>query len=841
MKEQDKTKAQLIAELEEMRERVSELEQAGNERKQLPSLLTTQSEVLQMIACGAGLPEVLERLCLLMEQQSLDALCSILLLDETDGKLRSGAAPSLPQDYAHALDGLMVGEGQGSCGTAVARGKQVIVHDIAEDPLWTDFRDLALKHGIRACWSTPFFSQKGKVLGTFAISHKVPCSPTLYHQQLIQTATHLAGIAIERKQAEKELLESEERFRVLYEENPSMYFIVDVDGTVLSVNTYGARQLGYSVEELVGQPVLNVFYPDDKTAVTEQLKSCFDKPEQVSHWEFRKVRKDGKVLWVREAVRVIKDFGGKQVVFVVCEDITVHKQTEEALLDAEIRSRTLLEGSPVCNKIIDLDSRLQYMSAAGIKRLKIPDIESFYGCAYPPDFFPESTRTLLIEHLERAKIGEISSVECPALDMEGGGVWYHTTFTPARDDDDRIKYIIVSSVDITERKHAEEEKNKLEEQLRRSQKLETIGTLAGGIAHDFNNILTPIMGYTEMAMLDLPSNGPLREDLEQILKGAIRAKDLVEQILLFSRKIEKERQPLSLHVIVKEALKLLRPSIPAMVEIRHRIDTACEKILADASQMHQVIVNLCTNAWQAMAAKGGVLTIELKQVEVDAATAKLHLNLHEAEYVRLSVIDTGSGMDDKTLDRIFEPFFSTKAVDKGTGMGLAVVHGIVRSHHGDILVYSEQGKGTTFQVYLPTAQAGGRAAEKKPGALARGRESILVADDDDTVAKVVQRMLKHLGYDVDVRNSGLEALKAVRQQPDKYDLVISDLTMPNLTGLELSEQLRKVRSELSIIIMTGYGDILTKTTQETYGIKNVIGKPVVMHELASAIRVVLDK
>jgi PAS domain S-box-containing protein len=396
------------------------------------------------------------------------------------------------------------------------------------------------------------------------------------------------------------------------------------------------------------------------------------------------------------------------------------------------------------------------------------------------------------------------------------------------------------TLDITDRKRREDEKAKMEEQLRRSQKLETIGTLTGGIAHDFNNILTPILGYADMALSGLTSSNPLYEDLEHILKGAKRAKDLVEQILLFSKQVEKERKPLALHLIVKEAVKLLRPSIPTSIEIRQRIDASCDKVLVDATQIHQVIVNLCTNAWQAIEEKGGLITIELKQVKMDAATAKLHPNLNEAEYVRLTVIDTGTGMDKATLERIFEPFFTTKAVDKGTGMGLSVVHGIVRSHHGDVFVHSEPGKGSTFQVYLPVVEAKAETAKIEPKAIVGGQESILVVDDDEEITNMIRQMLEQLGYKVDVYNKSPEALKVIRQQPDKYDLLISDLTMPKMTGLDLSERLQKFYSGLPVIIMTGYGDRLTSTTVKHYGIKQVVRKPILRRELAPAIREVLD-
>jgi PAS domain S-box-containing protein len=394
--------------------------------------------------------------------------------------------------------------------------------------------------------------------------------------------------------------------------------------------------------------------------------------------------------------------------------------------------------------------------------------------------------------------------------------------------------------DITDRKKAEEEKTKLEKQLRRAQKLETIGTLAGGIAHDFNNILTPILGYTDIVLSSLNPSDPLFEDLQHVMAGANRAKDLVQQILTFSRQIEQKHRPLKLHLLVKEAIKLLRPSIPSIIEIREQIDSACEEIQADPSQMHQVLVNLCTNGFHSMEQKGGVLTIEMKQVRVDRATAQFHPNLKQKEYVRLTVSDTGTGMDETTLDRIFEPFFTTKDIDKGTGLGLSVVHGIVRSHQGDIIVYSKPGKGSTFHVYLPVMKTAAEAGKKKPQKIKGGSESILVVDDEELVIDVLVKMLEHLGYKVSASESGLKALKTFHHRPDKFDLVISDLTMPDMTGLELVKQLHKVRSDLPVIIMTGFGESVTGDILDHYGISAVIGKPIELQKLGAEIRKIFN-
>ncbi len=288
-------------------------------------------------------------------------------------------------------------------------------------------------------------------------------------------------------------------------------------------------------------------------------------------------------------------------------------------------------------------------------------------------------------------------------------------------------------------------------------------------------------------------------------------------------------------------MKLLRPTIPSTIEIRQRIDTSCAKVLADASQIHEVIVNLCTNAYQAIEETGGILTIALQQVEVDRATANIFPYLEEADYVRLSISDTGTGMDEATQNRIFEPFFTTKAPGKGTGMGLSVVHGIVRRHQGDIMVSSEPGKGSTFHVYLPTTKVEQKGDKKEPTVIEGGHESILVVDDEEAITKIIKKILERLGYKVDACNGSIEALKVFRMQPSRYDLVISDLTMPDMTGLDLAKQLHKIEKDVPVVIMTGYDENLSVEILEKSGIQKIIGKPIRLNTLAAIIRMVLDK
>ncbi len=438
--------------------------------------------------------------------------------------------------------------------------------------------------------------------------------------------------------------------------------------------------------------------------------------------------------------------------------------------------------------------------------------------------------------------GEIigKTIEVSGKNKEGEEIPIDLSISSQRSVEGRNSFTMIMR-DITERKRLKNKNASLEERLIRTQKLEAIGTMVGGIAHDFNNILTPIMGYTDIVMSKSSPSDPIFKELEQVLTSAYRAKDLVEQILTFSKHIKIERKPLDLCLIVKEALKLLRPSIPTTINIVQKINSPCGNVFADATRMHQVIVNLCTNAWQAMESNGGEIIIEVKQIEMGATTEISYPNLNQSEYVCLSVTDTGPGMDKAIIDHIFEPFFTTKDVDKGTGMGLSVTHGIVQCHDGEIMVDSKSGKGTSFHVYIPVYKSATENNQIVPEDIKGGHEPILLVDDDVATTTMLKQMLKSLGYRVDVYNNSQDALVAFNRRPEKYDLLISDLTMPDLTGVCLSEQVQKTRTGFPIIITTGYSDdSLSHDYKKQLGIRQVIMKPLKKRDLALAIREVFD-
>jgi signal transduction histidine kinase/CheY-like chemotaxis protein len=393
--------------------------------------------------------------------------------------------------------------------------------------------------------------------------------------------------------------------------------------------------------------------------------------------------------------------------------------------------------------------------------------------------------------------------------------------------------------EIEMRKHHEKEKTKLEMQLLQLQKMETIGTLAGGIAHDFNNILTPILGYTEMALEELSDESVLRYDIEQINHAATRGKDLVKQILTFSRQVDFEKKPLQLQSVIREVMKLIRASFPSNIEIRQELDPGCGTVLADSTQMHQIIMNLSTNAYHAMMEKGGVLHVRLDKVQTPGKQMKNAMKLQKGGYIRLTVSDTGHGMDKSTQQRIFEPFFTKKEVGSGSGLGLSVVHGIVSNYGGTIEVESEYGKGATFRIYLPQHSETFVAEEDQPPKIMKGNGSILFVDDEKEITFMGKRMLESLGYTVDIMTDGMSALEEFKKHPHKYDLLVTDQAMPRMTGTDLIGRLKKIRPDLKCIIITGYHDSIPKNATEQYGIENIISKPLILSEFSDLIGKVL--
>ncbi len=508
------------------------------------------------------------------------------------------------------------------------------------------------------------------------------------------------------------------------------------------------------------------------------------------------------------------------------------RQTEQALKLTQFA----IEHSGEAAFWMGPDARFTYVNQAACDSLgysrqellsmTVHDIDPGFPRQTWPQHWQEIKRhkTLTIESLHRTKSGKTFPVEITSNYINYEGKEYNCAFVR----------------NITERKRITEEKARLEAQLVQAQKMEAIGTLAGGIAHDFNNILSAIMGYAELTLIELPDNSPFKNNLQEVLQGARRAKDLVQQILAFSRQSKQERKPIRITPIVREALKMLRASLPTTIAIRQQVPADIGIIEIDPTQIHQVLMNLCTNAAHAMNHKGGILELTVANVDVSADTLPRNFDLPPGKYVRLTVKDTGHGMSPEVLKRIFEPYFTTKEKGVGTGMGLAVVHGILKSHGGTVTVESAPGKGTRFDVYLPRIEKAVKPQIRKDTHFPTGNERILFIDDEVALVDIGKQMLEKLGYKVETRTSSVEALELFKSQPAVFDLVITDMTMPNMTGDQLAKELLAIRPDIPVILCTGYSEQITAAKARQMGIRAFVLKPIIMHDIARRIRQALD-
>lgn len=398
------------------------------------------------------------------------------------------------------------------------------------------------------------------------------------------------------------------------------------------------------------------------------------------------------------------------------------------------------------------------------------------------------------------------------------------------------EYLCAFARDISERKRNEEERHQMERRLRQAQKMEAIGTLAGGIAHDFNNILSVILGYADMAREDLPEGAPALDDIREVLKAGNRARDLVAQILAFSRQSETEHIPFQPASIIKEGVKMLRASLPSTITIKENINPECGVIVADPTQMNQVLINLCTNSFHAMEEEGGTLSVELKNADVGRQDIDPGSELHPGRYVKLTVQDSGPGIPEAIQERIFEPYFTTKDVGRGTGMGLAIVHGIMKSCAGFITLDSRVGHGATFRLYFPVSREVAFPDLDERLDVPGGSERILFVDDEPYLAEMGQEMLERLGYQVTVVRESIKAWELFEQDPDAFDLVITDQTMPEMTGAVLSEYILGLRPDFPIILCTGYSALISEEKAKSMGIREFALKPLVKSDIAVLIR-----
>ena len=696
----------------------------------------------------------------------------------------------------------------------------------------------AWEAGRRAMMIVPLIS-KNQVIGTLNIASRRPDAFTRADLATAErVATQIAGAVAnaqlfrERERAQEELRAGEERYRHIYNNAQiGLYRARIGDGMVLEANTRLAQICGYeNREEFIGNFRTADHYLDPGTR--ERLLAELEKKGEVQSFEARLSRRDDTFFWARLTARLFPERG---YIEGVLADITDEKLAQERLRESEERYRRLVENAPLgilsmdpSGNIIDINSRLRSI-------LGSPSAEATR--AINLFTFPPVAEAGIADHFHRClETGKGGVFESPYRTKLGKEIYLQYYLTPILDPGGKVTGVQAILEDVSGQR-------KLEDQLLQAQKMEAIGTLAGGIAHDFNNILAAILGYAELASLRVPEDSEVMENLQQCLQAVHRAKDLVRQILTFSRQGKQERKPMDIRPIVKEGLKFLRASLPVTIEIRENIEGNLGVIEADPTQIHQMLMNLCTNAAHAMREKGGILEVSLTRFSLTSEYSSAYPELEAGPYLKLRVSDTGHGMPPEVQRRIFDPYFTTKKVGEGTGLGLAVVHGIVKSYRGGITVSSEPGKGTTFEIYLP-----GVYPVKPPAQVARmeplplgGHERILFVDDEKAIVEIAQGLIERLGYEVEVRTSSIEARAMFRANPDRFDLVITDMTMPNMTGDKLAQEILSLRPGLPIILCTGFSEYITEERAQALGIQEFVMKPLVMKDLAKVIRRALDR
>jgi len=638
-----------------------------------------------------------------------------------------------------------------------------------------------------------------------------------------------------RKRAEETLRKSEEYFRAITENTSDVIFIVDELGIIAYVSPSIERFVGYSPDELIGTSAFDLILPDELMRAIEDFGKALLTKESVIPNSFRIRHKDGTERIMEGVGMNLMDNPTIAGFVMNVRDVTDRKWAEDALRKSENMLKGLFKAVPLAIAVFDTDRILRNINDSMAEMFGYPRDEMIGRNSRFLYFSDEEYKQAVDALNGNALAKSTSTIEVRMRRKNGAEIWMLLGASPLQVEDASAG-AVVAAMDITARKS-------LEEQLRRAQKMEAIGTLAGGIAHDFNNILSAIMGYTDMALADPKLDGRLRNYLNQVYKSGERATGLVKQILAFSRQSDQKPRLLRLSPIIKEVLKLLRASLPTTITIRQDIQSQTDTVLADPTQIHQILMNLCTNAAHAMRETKGNMKISLIPVDVNAGDSLItHHDLSPGMYLKLTVSDGGVGIAPDIKERIFDPFFTTKEPSEGTGLGLSVVHGIVKSCHGAITVESKVGKGTEFHVYLPLLKETGETREVEAVAhITGGKERILFVDDEEMLVQLGKEMLTGMGYEVVERAGSLEALELFQSRPDRFDLVITDMTMPSMTGIELAQEIMRIRPDMPIILCTGFSEAITPEKAKALGLREFIMKPIIKNEIAEAIRRVLNQ
>jgi PAS domain S-box-containing protein len=808
--------------------------------------------LLERIAYGAPLDQLLGELVRLVEQQAAPMACSILLVDSDNGTVHPIAAPSLPAAYTQALEGEKIGPEAGSCGTAAFLKERVIVADIATHPYWRDYKELALGYGLKACWSTPILTPDKTVLGTFAMYYNEPREPTSIEIAWVDAATHVATIAILRDRSEQALRGSEQRYRTLAHELDERVKELTLVHNVARLLQHDREIEQALIEEIVSlippafllpaQCAARIRYGDLEAttsgfwATEHRLIETFETGEQKGLLEAgypRAAFAAGEEAFLpeeRQLMRSVADMLASS--FGRCHALRSLRESEERL-------RAVVEHTPnVAIQGYDGRGRVLFANKASLAMFGW-SLDTAIGKTLDQlNFSVEETARFMLSLNEVAATGRpIGPMELNFRRADGRpGVLLSTVFRIPLGE--RGSCVVCTDVDLTDFKDAQEAarsaedaRRMLEQRLIEAERLKGLGTLAAGIAHDFNNILTAVRGHTDLALLQARDNPIAHRSLEEVRSACTRANKLVRQILTFGQHETPKREAVSLRAVVDEALGLIGSTLPAAIELRTSLAPGACAIWADATQVHQVLMNVAVNAISAMTERVGVIDVVLEHVEV-GDTAQRNLDLASGRYERLRIKDQGSGMSPETLARAFDPFFTTKPPGSGTGLGLSVVHGIMKNHEGAVAVDSTVGRGTTFDLYFPAAS---HAPARDATSRTEGRcEHILYVDDDEALVVLMLRMLRRLGYRASGFSDPFEALALLRREPRSFDVVITDTNMPTLSGPELIREIKQLSPSVRTLLVSGYVDSNSAAAEE------IALKPQTLDDLAELIRRVLQ-
>ena len=637
---------------------------------------------------------------------------------------------------------------------------------------------------------------------------------------------------LRQTKAKKVLRESEKKYRTLLETTSEGCWLLNPERKTIEVNASLCKMLGYSQDEMVGKRPFDFVDNENRKIFIEQTSKISDTEHR--SYEIVLKKKNGEDLHTYFNATTIRDESGEVLgSFAFITDITERKQVEAALMESEQKYKLLVKNLPsIIYKgykdwsVEFFDNKIESLTGYDVnefnsKKMKWTDIIVEKDIETAREIFINALKTdksFVREYRIKTKAGDI--------------LWIDDRGQIICDGNGEVEYVSGTFFDITKI-------NKLEAQLQQSQKMESIGNLAGGIAHDFNNILSSVLGYTELSLDEVQKGTHIEDNLKEIYTAGKRAKDLVRQILAFARQSEEELKPIRVDTIATEVLKFIRSSIPTTIEIKQNIESD-SLIMGNATQVHQILMNLFTNAAHAMEDKGGILEFSLKDIVMDRGVNRENLDLKPGNYIEIKVSDTGAGIAPEIIGSIFDPYFTTKGQGEGTGMGLATVYGIIESYGGKISVHSKPGQGTLFTIHLPVTRKRQEHRPYQSETLPTGKERILFVDDEAPIAKMGGQALERLGYTVSIRTSSIEALELFRFKANDFDLVITDMIMPNMTGDKLAVELLKIRPDIPVILCSGYSKKMSDAIALEIGIKAFAYKPVVRADLAKTVRKVLD-